>query len=157
MQLTIAAVGRLRPADPEHALVDDWLERAGATGRSLGFGPASVLEVDERRFASRDAQAKRLAGLIPADSFRVALDERGKLVSSRELAGMLAQRRDQGCPRMVFLIGGADGLSREIRANSDYQLSLGPMVWPHKLARAMLAEQIYRATTILAGLPYHRD
>lgn len=156
MRLTIAAIGRLRPTEPEGMLVDDWLARARATGRRIGVGPVEMREVDDRKFANRASQGDRLAALIPSGARKLALDERGKLISSTEFAEMIARERDQGCPQMVFLIGGADGLSDRIRAEADQLLSFGPMVWPHRLARAMLAEQIFRAMTILAGLPYHR-
>ena len=157
MRLAIAAIGRLKPAEPERRLVDDWLARAGATGKRLGLGPVEVLEVDERRFTDRGAQGERLTALMPPRACRVALDERGRAFSSPELAELIARERDQGCPEMVFLIGGADGLSKAVREEAGHLLSFGPMVWPHRLARAMLAEQIYRAMTILAGLPYHRE
>ena len=155
MKLTIAAVGRLK-AGPERLLLDDWLGRAGATGRSLGLGPIEVREVDERKDADREAQSRRLLEAVPTGATAVALDERGETMSSPAFGRLIARERDAGCPRMVFLIGGADGLAEEVRAAARHRLSFGPMVWPHVLARLMLAEQIYRATTILAGLPYHR-
>ena len=157
MRLSIAAIGRLRPAEPEGALVADWLGRAEATGRRLGLGPITVSEVDERKFTNREAQGERLQALIPQAACSIALDERGKVMSSTALAELISRERDQGCPEMVFLIGGADGLSPQLRDSADHLLSFGPMVWPHRLARAMLAEQIYRAASILAGLPYHRE
>ncbi|HET7410649.1 MAG TPA: 23S rRNA (pseudouridine(1915)-N(3))-methyltransferase RlmH [Paracoccaceae bacterium] len=156
MKLTIAAVGRLK-AGPERALLDDWLSRAGATGRPLGLGPVEMAEVDERKFGDRDAQSRRLLEAVPAGAMAVALDERGKTMTSPGFARLIGRERDGGCARMVFLIGGADGLTEDARRAAAHRLSFGPMVWPHMLARLMLAEQIYRATTILAGLPYHRE
>ena len=155
MRLTIAAVGRLK-VGPERTLVDDWLGRAGAAGRAIGLGPAEVVEIDERKFADRDAQSERLIAAIPAGATAVALDERGEALSSDAFAKLIARERDGGCPQMVFLIGGPDGLSERARATTGYRLSFGPMVWPHMLARVMLAEQLYRAVSILAGHPYHR-
>lgn len=155
MRLTIAAIGRLKHG-PERTLADDWLGRAGATGRAIGLGPFDVAEIDERKAAGREAQARRLLDTISAGATAVALDERGTTMSSAEFAALIARERDRGCPQMLFLIGGADGLGREVREVARYSLSFGPMVWPHMLARAMLAEQLYRATTILAGHPYHR-
>ena len=155
MKLTIAAVGRLK-AGPQRALLDDYLGRAGATGRPLGLGPVEVREVDERKFTDREAQSRRLAEAVPAGGIAVALDERGRTMSSPDFARMIARERDAGSPQMVFLIGGPDGLTEDLRA-AGRCLSFGPMVWPHMLVRLMLAEQIYRAATILAGLPYHRE
>ena len=87
----------------------------------------------------------------------IALDERGKTLTSPAFADMLANWRDAGHPEACFLIGGADGLAPELRAKADFSLSLGKMVWPHMLARVMLTEQLYRAASILAGSPYHRE
>lgn len=156
MKLTVAAVGRLKDG-PERTLLDDYLDRAGATGRGLGLGPVDVVEVDERKFADRESQSRRLGEAIPPGAVAVALDERGETMTSPAFARLIARQRDGGCPQMVFLIGGADGLSEELRARTTRSLSLGSMVWPHKLARVMLAEQLYRATAILGGLPYHRE
>lgn len=86
----------------------------------------------------------------------MALDERGKLFTSPEFAARLSDWRDEGRSDIAFLIGGADGLDPNLRGRADVTLSFGKMVWPHMLARVMLAEQIYRATSILAGAPYHR-
>ena len=155
MRLTIAAVGRLK-AGPERALLDDWLGRAGATGRPLALGPVDVVEIDERKVQGREAQSRRLSGTVPAGATVLALDERGEAMRSTDFARLIERERDAGCGHMVFLIGGADGLDEDLRARSRC-LSFGPMVWPHMLARVMLAEQLYRATTILAGLPYHRE
>ncbi len=155
MRLTIAAVGRLK-AGPERALIEDWLGRAGATGRPLALGPVDIVEIDERKVRDREAQSRRLAAAVPAGATSVALDERGEAMTSPAFARLLARERDGGAAQMVFLIGGADGLSDELRARSRL-MSFGPMVWPHMLARVMLAEQLYRAMTILAGLPYHRE
>src|SRR5699024_7192269 len=140
VKLTIAAAGRLK-AGPERQLLDGWLSRAGAMGRPLGLGPAEVLEVDERKFADREAQSRRLLALVPAGAMAVALGERGVTMSSPGLARLIACARDGGCPRMVFLIGGADGLTEDVRVAVAHCLSFGPMVWPHMLARLMLAEQ----------------
>jgi 23S rRNA (pseudouridine1915-N3)-methyltransferase len=86
----------------------------------------------------------------------VALDQRGETLSSEDFAKLIARERDGGAAQLVFLIGGPDGLTERARAAAGRRLSFGPMVWPHVLARVMLAEQVYRAVSILAGLPYHR-
>ena len=155
MRLIVAAVGRMKPG-PERTLVDDWLGRAGATGRAVGLGPAQVVEVDERKFTDSEAQSERLLHAIPPGATAVALDQRGEILSSEAFARLIARERDGGSPQLVFLIGGPDGLTERARAAAGYRLSFGPMVWPHMLARVMLAEQLYRAVSILSGLPYHR-
>jgi len=156
MRVHICAVGRLRPG-PERDLVDDYLVRFGRTGRSLGLGPAMVSEADDRKGGGAAAEADRLGRCLPRGAVTVALDERGKYVTSPEFAGLLSDWRDAGRRDAAFLIGGADGLDPALRRKADMALSFGPMVWPHMLARAMLAEQLYRAATILAGSPYHRE
>ena len=155
MKLTIAAVGRLKPG-PELSLIDDYLKRAGTAGRALALGPVDVTEIDERKARDRSAQSARLLEAVPSGATAVALDERGETLSSPNFAKLIARERDGGTPGMVFLIGGADGLDESVRSTTGYRLSFGPMVWPHMLARVMLAEQIYRAVSILAGSPYHR-
>ncbi len=86
-----------------------------------------------------------------------ACDEHGQALGSRVFADRIARLRDQGVRRLVYLIGGADGLDAALLARADDRLAFGPQTWPHALARTMLAEQVYRAATILAGGPYHRD
>ncbi len=155
MLLTVLAVGRLR-GGPERALVDDYLGRAGRTGRALGLGPVGEQEVEDRRGGVPGAEAGLLARAIPAGAAVCALDGGGALLDSPAFAARLAGWRDAGRGEAVFLIGGAGGLDRGLVGRADLVLSFGPMVWPHMLARVMLAEQLYRAATILAGSPYHR-
>jgi 23S rRNA (pseudouridine1915-N3)-methyltransferase len=155
VKVTIAAVGRLKPG-PEETLLDDYLARAGNAGRALALGPFTVSEIDERKARDRAAQSARLMSAIPPGAAAIALDERGRALSSPDFAGLLADLRDRGTGETVFLIGGADGHDRALRQRADRLLSFGPMVWPHMLARVMLAEQLYRAVSILAGGPYHR-
>ncbi len=154
--LTIYAVGRLR-GGPERELIDDYLARAEKTGRALGIGPVTVTEIDERKASGMSGEAAALAAAIPDTAFVIALDERGKALSSPDLATRIASLRDEGRREIAFVIGGADGLDPGLRAQADMCLTLGKMVWPHMLARVMLSEQLYRATTILAGSPYHRN
>ena len=155
MRLTIAAVGRLAPG-PERDLAEDYADRAGAAGRAIGLGPVGISEIDERKARDPDAQAARLLSAVPAGAAVLALDERGRAMTSPAFAEYLAGLRDAGRPAAAFLIGGADGHGARIADRADRLISLGPMVWPHMLVRVMLAEQIYRALSILAGTPYHR-
>ena len=156
MKITIAAIGRMKPG-PERVLLDDYLTRAGQAGRALALGPFSVTEIDERKARGRTAQSARLIGAIAPGATAIALDERGEPLSSPDFARLLARLRDDGAGEAVFLIGGADGHDKALRDRADRLLSFGPMVWPHLLVRVMLAEQLYRAVSILAGGPYHRE
>ena len=139
---------------PEAALVDDYLKRFDVTGRGLSLGPAQLVELEDRK---KQGESRLLMDAIPDGAVVIALDERGKAMTSRSFASLLAKLRDEGRRDCAFLIGGADGHNDELRVRADRLLSFGPMVWPHMLARVMLAEQLYRAASILAGAPYHRD
>ena len=156
MRIHICAVGRLR-GGPEKTLIDDYVARFDRTGRNLGLGPARVIEVEDRKGGGKDTEAKLLRSAVPKGSLICALDERGVTLTSPKFADHLAKWRDQGQSDVTFLIGGADGLSQDLRKDADFALSFGEMVWPHMLARVMLSEQIYRAASILAGAPYHRE
>jgi 23S rRNA (pseudouridine1915-N3)-methyltransferase len=155
MRLHILAVGRLR-AGPEAELVADYLARFDRTARPLGLGPARVVEVEDRRGGGPAAEAALIEAALPKGATLAALDERGRMLTSPEFAALLRRAADAGARDFAFAIGGADGLDPGLRARADHALSFGPMVWPHMLARAMLAEQLYRAASILAGTPYHR-
>ena len=154
MRVSICAVGRLR-AGPEKLLIDDYLLRFDRTGRALGLGPATVLVVEDKKGGGMAAEAALLARAVPAGALLCVLDERGESIGSPAFAGRLALWRDAGRD-LAFVIGGADGIDPGLRARADAALSFGPMVWPHMLVRVMLAEQLYRAASILAGAPYHR-
>ncbi len=154
MKLAICAVGRLRKS-PELALIEDYLDRFGKAGRAMGLGPASVIEVEDKKNLGMEAEAALIERAVLPGSILVTLDERGDLVSSPEFAARLGGWRD-AARDVTFVIGGADGIAPGLRAKADWSLSFGRMVWPHMLVRVMLAEQLYRAGQILAGTPYHR-
>ena len=155
MRVHLIAVGRLR-AGPERDLIDDYLLRFERTGRPLGLGPVVEHEVEDKRGIGMAAEAELLARAVPAGAVLVTLDERGRVMTSPEFAGMLAKWRDGGRQDVAMVIGGADGISPDLRARAEASVSFGAMVWPHMLVRVMLAEQLYRAATILGGGPYHR-
>ena len=155
MRVHLIAVGRLR-AGPERDLVDDYVLRFDRTGRPLGLGPAVEHEVEDKKNLGMGAEAELLARAVPSGSVLVTLDERGRVMTSPEFAGMLAKWRDGGRQDVAVVIGGADGIDPGLRAKADASVSFGAMVWPHMLVRVMLAEQLYRAATILSGGPYHR-
>jgi 23S rRNA (pseudouridine1915-N3)-methyltransferase len=155
MRLQVCAVGRLRTG-PERVLADDYLQRFSRIARPLGLGPLTEQEVEDRKGGGMAAEADLLSRAFPAGAVLVALDERGQMLSSPELAQRIADWRDAGRQDLAFVIGGADGLAPALRDRADLALSFGRLVWPHMLVRVMLAEQIYRAATILSGSPYHR-
>lgn len=155
MRVHICAVGRLR-SGPERDLLDDYLSRFDKTGRALGLGPIKVHEVEDRKGGGMAAEAKLLEGVLPKGAVICTLDERGKIMSSPEFSQVLARRRDGGVSDLAFIIGGADGIDPALRAQADFSISFGQMVWPHMLVRVMLSEQLYRAASILSGSPYHR-
>ncbi len=155
MRVQICAVGRLRKG-PERELYDDYLTRFDRTGRALALGPAQLIEVEDKKGGGMAAEAMLLRRAIPDGALVCTLDERGKLMSSPDFAEQIGHWRDQGRQDLTFVIGGADGIDPDLRAQADVSLSFGKMVWPHMLVRVMLAEQLYRAASILAGGPYHR-
>ena len=155
MRVHLCVVGRLR-GGPENDLVSDYLTRFDRTGRALGLGPARVVEVEDKKGGGKGAEAALLRKAVPDGALICALDERGTAMTSPDFAGLLADKRDQGRGDIAFVIGGADGLDPGLVDQADLTLSFGAMVWPHMLARVMLAEQLYRAASILAGSPYPR-
>ena len=154
MKITLLAIGRL-PRSPEAELVKLYADRATAAGRALGLGPVEVVEVEARK-PGKAAEAEALRPHL-ADAHVIACDEHGSARTSRAFAQDVARLRDDGIRRLALVIGGADGLDPDLLAQAHARLAFGPQTWPHALARAMLAEQLYRAVTILSGSPYHRD
>jgi len=153
MRLTIAAVGRLRGGPLAEAFAD-------YAGRlKSGRWTLDLVEVEERRRLSGPELVARegelLLAAIPRGAFAIALDPRGVALTSEDLATRLGRMRDEGSP-VAFAIGGADGLDQSVLRAARLRLSLGAMTWPHMLARVMLAEQLFRAQSILSGHPYHR-
>ena len=159
MRVLVIAVGRLKDG-PERELVERYRKRFEDLSRNLGFRGLDILEVPESR--ARDAaprisdEAAAIAALVPEKSHVVALDEHGKTLGSVAFAGQLGRWRDESIANVVFLIGGADGLSPELRRMGKMTLAFGAATWPHQIVRILLLEQLYRAATILAGHPYHR-
>ena len=158
MRLIVIAVGRLKQG-PERELAERYRERFDDIGRKLGFRGLEIFEITESRArdaASRMAEeAAAIAGFLPQKYGLVALDERGKSIDSATFAQHLGRFRDAATD-VIFVIGGADGLSPELRRMAQMRMAFGAATWPHQMVRVMLFEQIYRAATILAGHPYHR-
>ena len=159
MRLLILAVGHAR-GTPEGTLSDDFIGRAKAMGRQLGFSAVAIEEIavsKQREAKTRIAEeGEKLARRIPDGAHVICMDARGKGMTSEAFAEMLAAMRDAGARDMVFLIGGPDGLDPGPSVKPGRSLAFGPQTWPHLMVRAMLSEQVYRALTILAGHPYHR-
>ena len=160
MRVAILAVGRMKDG-PERELVARYLDRSVASGKPHGLTGFAVTELIESRASSSAArkteEAKALAAELPKGGIVVALDERGRSIGSEDFAQRLARWRDDGKQAVSFVIGGADGLEPGFSAAADLALSFSPLTWPHQLVRIMLAEQLYRTTTILSGHPYHRE
>lgn len=156
MRIHICAVGRLR-AGPEKTLIDDYLTRFDRTGRALGLGPVSVTAVEDKKGGGMGGEAALLRRALPQDAVVCVLDERGQIETSPQFARRLGDWRDAGRGNLAIVIGGADGIDPDLRQEADHALSFGKMVWPHMLVRVMLAEQLYRAASILSGGPYHRE
>jgi len=159
MRLWIYAIGQMR-GTAEGQLCDDFVDRARKLGRGLGFTGVAVEELAVSRLREPAArmkdEAERLAARLPDGAHLVLLDARGKGMKSEDFAEMLGSLRDVGTRDLAFVLGGPDGLAPLPGKKAGRSLAFGPQTWPHLLARALLAEQVYRAITILANHPYHR-
>jgi 23S rRNA (pseudouridine1915-N3)-methyltransferase len=159
MRLVVISIGRLKQG-PERELAERYRERFDDIGRKLGFRGLETHEIPESR--ARDAasriteEATAISAAIPAKSALVVLDERGENIDSAAFARHLGAWRDQSVANTIFVIGGADGLSPDLRRKAKLRMAFGSATWPHQMVRVMLLEQVYRAATILAGHPYHR-
>jgi 23S rRNA (pseudouridine1915-N3)-methyltransferase len=114
-----------------------------------------IIEVEGRK-PGKASEGEALRARLE-DSFIIACDERAAPLPSRALAELLTRLKDDGVARLVFIVGGADGLDAAVLSQADRTIAFGPQTWPHALVRAMMAEQVYRAATLIAGTPYHRD
>ena len=155
----LAAIGRLKDGG-ERELYDRYAKRFDGSGRAVSLGPLNLIEYPESRGASaavrKADEGERLLKAASGAGQVIALDEHGQSVTSTAFASLLAKWRDGGKSDVAFLIGGPDGLSPAVLSSATLKLTLSPMTLPHGLARVVLAEQLYRATTILSGHPYHR-
>jgi 23S rRNA (pseudouridine1915-N3)-methyltransferase len=160
MRLTLAAIGRLK-SGPDHELFDRYWDRLEASGRKIGITGVRLAELPESRAANaadrKADEATRLLAAARDMAEIIALDETGSAHTSASFAAYIGKRRDGGCAELAFLVGGPDGHGPSVLARARLVLNLGTLTLPHGLARIVLAEQIYRATTILAGHPYHRS
>lgn len=150
MRVVIAAIGKAR-GGAERDLFDEYVKRLPWKVELKEFEFRS--ERDSKKRIAKESEA--LLNAVPTGTALIALDERGKAETSAAFAARLGRFRDSG-RALAFLIGGADGHSEDVRARADHLLAFGPMTWPHLLVRAMLAEQLFRAHSIMSGHPYHR-
>ncbi len=160
MRLSILSVGRLK-AGPEQELCARYLDRLAKAGPAIGLEWSAGVELPESRAGSaaerkRD-EARRLLAALPERATIIVLDERGRHLSTADLSGWIALRRDDRARDLAVIIGGPDGLGDEVRSRADLALAFGRLTWPHQLVRVMLAEQLYRIATVLSGHPYHRE
>ena len=159
MRLTFVFVGRTK-AGPERDLASRYLDRAAAAGRGLGFFSLEIRELDESRARRpedrKSEEAKSIRATLGAGTPLFVFDEIGENLTSEAFASRLGNMRDRGATAFGLVIGGPDGLDAGLRSSAASVLAFGRMTWPHQLVRIMVAEQIYRAMTILAGHPYHR-
>jgi 23S rRNA (pseudouridine1915-N3)-methyltransferase len=159
MKLSLLCIGKLKD-DAERAIVARYMDRLGPMGGAIGLSSGGIAEIMESRAAApqarKAAEAAELRKRLGAEARIVALDERGRTLSSEELADILRRWKDDGAKSAAFVIGGPDGLDATFVGDADLAFSLGRITLPHGLARAVLAEQLYRAATLIAGHPYHR-
>jgi 23S rRNA (pseudouridine1915-N3)-methyltransferase len=159
MRIAVHAVGRMK-SGPDKELAERYFDRFSKSGPALGLEFSGVTEIAESRAQTarerRRDEAQRLQAQLGAGISLILLDERGKNLSSEEFARKIGSMRDDGRRGLVIAIGGADGHEASLREQAALVLSFGAMTWPHQLVRIMLAEQLYRAATILSGHPYHR-
>lgn len=152
MRIQIAAIGRFR-ASPEKDLFQKYIRRSR--------WPISLHEIELKKKFEVSIRIKEEESLllrnIPKEAIIVVLDEKGINLSSVSLAQKIATWQTNGHSNFAFLIGGENGVTDSLRQRADFLLALGTATWPHLLVRTLLAEQLYRAETILAGLPYHRE
>jgi 23S rRNA (pseudouridine1915-N3)-methyltransferase len=159
MLIAVHAVGRMKTG-PEQELAARFFDRFAKSGPAIGLEFSGVSEIAEGRAQSADERRRDEAARLRAQTAKgaalILLDERGRNITSADLAARIRDLRDSGRRMAAFVIGGPDGLDPSLRQDAELLLSFGQLTWPHQLVRVMLAEQLYRATTILSGHPYHR-
>lgn len=160
MKLILRAGGILRNG-PEKTLVDDYMARAQGLARTTGFLSVEEQGVELKGQYDRANETEKLLSVVKPSDELIILDERGKSPTSRDIAKHFSRLRDDGISACYMVIGGADGFEpstvKEMRPGRITKWSFGAQTWPHKMVRVMAAEQIYRALSILAKTPYHRD
>jgi 23S rRNA (pseudouridine1915-N3)-methyltransferase len=158
LKIALIAIGRLK-SGPERELAERYLERARAAGKTAGLTGFTCVEIPESRARQAETRMREEGVLLlqkSEASRRIVFDERFPSPTSAVFAETLRQWRDSGVSAATCILGGADGLSTDVRAATDWGVSFGRLSLPHQLARVLVAEQLYRALTQLIGHPYHR-
>jgi 23S rRNA (pseudouridine1915-N3)-methyltransferase len=159
MRISLFAVGRLKNG-PERELAERYLDRFAKAGPAIGLELGKITEINESRAGNAETrkreEAAHLEKLLVDGALLILLDERGKALDSPAFAEVVGGIRDAGKRELIIAIGGPDGLDPALGPHATHMLSFGKMTWPHQMVRVMLAEQLYRAVTILSGHPYHR-
>lgn len=160
LQLEILAIGRLKQ-EAELKLQLRYMDRINKSGPAIGVKSITLDELPEAKQQStsirKQDEATRLLSRAKEGAFIIALDEKGKSYTSQKFANLIKTQADEGQSNLAFALGGPDGHGKELLQRANLKLSLSEMTFPHGLARICLIEQIYRATTILSGHPYHRE
>jgi 23S rRNA (pseudouridine1915-N3)-methyltransferase len=159
MRIAVHAVGRMK-AGPEAELADRFFDRFSKSGPAVGLYFTGITEIQESRAQSaaerQRAEAASLETVLGTGTALFLLDERGRDLSSEDIAARVAALRDSGRKSLLIAIGGPDGHDESLRRSATLTLAFGKQTWPHQIVRVMLAEQLYRVATILSGHPYHR-
>ena len=155
MRINICAIGHIRNS-PEEELIKDYINRFDRIGNIIGVGPIKVIEKEDKKNKGILAEGQLLMDSIPTGSIICTLDENGLELDSYGFAKKISFWRDHGNQAVTLIIGGASGLSKGVKEKADLSISLSKMVWPHRLVRVMLAEQLYRAASIISRSPYHK-
>ncbi|MDG2097802.1 MAG: 23S rRNA (pseudouridine(1915)-N(3))-methyltransferase RlmH [Paracoccaceae bacterium] len=155
MHITICAIGRMRNG-PHLDLFNTYQKRFNQNARQIGFKKLNLVEVEDKNKNALKTETQMLKKAVAKATSVFGLDEFGEQLDSMEFATLLKALKNQNEKEISFVIGGADGLDKEFKKSCGRLISFGPMVWPHMLARVMLSEQLYRASTIMLNNPYHR-
>ena len=156
MKITVCALGKLK-SSPELDLVKSYQELFMTHGKRIGLGPVVVHEIDNKKTKGISDESKRIRIKISQNNHSILCDERGKEHTSIKFSELIIHLRNKNIQKLLFVIGGANGVEPALREEVDQVISFGKMVWPHMLVRVMLMEQLYRASAILLGTPYHRE
>ncbi len=152
MKLVIAAIGKAKSSSAQQQLYIDYIKRLPWKIECKEFD-VKIADMAQRKAREAELLLSACAGY----EYIIALDESGSLLSSREFSEHLGNWQQQGISSFAFIIGGADGLDSSVLKKAKLTWSFGRVTWPHMLVRGMLAEQLYRAHSVLSGHPYHRD
>ena len=156
MKISIIAVGRISNSF-ESDLVNRYINRFNKINKLIGLSQLQIIEVDDKKYKTKQQQAKKILEITKAETNIIIFDQKGKCLSSENFTKYLTNQRDSGVKKLVFIIGGAFGLCRSLYKESNEIFSLGKMIWPHFLVRVMVTEQIYRSASIILGNPYHKN